>query len=86
MVAGTIQQIAQTLNSIIRGWVNYYGKVRLKGLSPVFFYLHQRLMSWSMNKYKSLRNSSVKASHFLRKIARDYPNLFYHWSLGYSFL
>ncbi|GJM61199.1 group II intron reverse transcriptase/maturase [Persicobacter diffluens] len=83
---GTIQQIAQSLNDTIRGWVNYYGKVRLKGLSPVFYYLHQRLMSWAMNKFKNLKGSRRKAANLLKRIANDYPNLFYHWPLGYSFL
>ena len=35
-----LQQIADSLAPKIRGWVGYYGKVDLKMLSPVFYYLH----------------------------------------------
>ena len=81
-----LDQIARLFACQLRGWINYYGKINLKGLSPVFYYIHQRLMSWATRRYKRFKGSRVKAANFLRRLARSYPNLFYHWTLGYSFL
>ena len=81
-----LSKIAEILNKQLRGWINYYGKVYLKGMSPIFYYIHQRLMKWAMRRYKGFKGSRIKAANYLKRVARSYPNLFYHWSLGYSFL
>jgi len=80
----TLQDLAIRLNPKIRGWINYYGKVKLKSLKPVFYYLHHRLIKWILNTYKRFKRSRVLAVKWLRGITKDYPNLFYHWSLGYQ--
>jgi len=80
----TIQGLADLLNPKIRGWIQYYGKISRRSLQPVFYYLHHRLLCWVLNKYKSFRGSKVKAIAWLRTIGKSYPNLFYHWELGYK--
>jgi group II intron reverse transcriptase/maturase len=80
----TIQDLALLLNSKIRGWINYYGKVSRKSLKPVFYYLHHRLIKWILNKYKRFKRSRVLAVKWLRRVTVQYPNLFYHWALGYQ--
>lgn len=40
-----IQDLAKLLNPKIRGWVRYYGKISRRSLQPVFYYLHNRLIS-----------------------------------------
>lgn len=80
----TIQDLALQLNSKIRGWINYYGKVKRKSLNPVFYYLHHRLIKWILNKYKRFKRSRVLAIKWLRRVTNQYPNLFYHWALGYQ--
>jgi RNA-directed DNA polymerase len=79
-----VQELAKLLNPTIRGWIQYYGKVSRKSLWPVFYYLHHRLISWVLNKYKSFKGSKVKAIAWLRRVTSSYPNLFYHWELGYK--
>ena len=79
-----IQYLALMLNSKIRGWVNYYGKIKRNSLNPVSYYLHHRIIKWILNKYKRFKRSRVLAVKWLRRITRDYPNMFYHWSLGYQ--
>jgi len=79
-----LQGIAILLNPKIRGWVNYYGKIKRKSLKPVFYYLHHRIIKWILNKYKRFKGSKVLAVKWLRRITKQYPNLFYHWSLGYQ--
>jgi len=36
------------------------------------------------NKYKRFKRSKVKAVQWLRWVCDQYPNLFYHWVLGYQ--
>ncbi len=79
-----IQDLAEMLNPRIRGWVQYYGKISRRSLQPVFYYLHHRLIRWILNKYKSFKGSKLKAIKWLRHVTNSYPNLFYHWSLGYK--
>jgi RNA-directed DNA polymerase len=79
-----LQGLANLLNPKIRGWINYYGKISRRSLKPVFYYLHHRMINWILNKFKRFKRSKVKAVAWLRRIARSYPNLFYHWSLGYN--
>lgn len=80
----TIQGVANLLNPKIRGWIQYYGKISKRSLKPVFYYLHHRMIRWILNKYKSFKGSKVKAIAWLREIGKSYPNLFYHWELGYK--
>jgi len=80
----TIQGIANLLNPKIRGWIQYYGKISKRSLKPVFYYLHHRMIRWILNKYKSFKGSKVKAIAWLRTVGNSYPNLFYHWELGYT--
>jgi RNA-directed DNA polymerase len=79
-----IQDLANLLNPKIRGWVQYYGKISRRSLQPVFYYLHNRMIGWILNKYKSFKGSKIKAVQWLRFITKSYPNLFYHWELGYK--
>ena len=80
----SLQEIATKLNPKIRGWIQYYGKISRKSLWPVFYYLHHRILKWILNKYKRFKGSKIKAVKWLRFITVHYPNLFYHWGLGYK--
>ena len=84
MTQRTIQDLAILLNPKIRGWLNYYGKINRRCMQPVFYYLHHRMIKWILNKYKRFKRSKVKAVHWLRQVCQSYPNLFYHWVLGYQ--
>jgi len=79
-----LQDLATRLNPKIRGWVNYYGKIKMKSLKPVFYYLHNRILKWSLKRYKRFKGSRVLAVRWLRKMTAAFPNLFYNWSLGYN--
>jgi RNA-directed DNA polymerase len=80
----TLQDLAMMLNSKIRGWINYYGKIKCNSLKPVFYYLHHRIIKWILNRYKRFKRSRVLAVKWLKRITKDYPNMFYHWALGYQ--
>jgi group II intron reverse transcriptase/maturase len=80
----SIVGIAQFLNPMIRGWVNYYGKFRRYALSIVFRCLHSRLVRWARKRYKRYRTSVNRAFLWLQRVRKQYPNLFYHWEVGLS--
>ncbi|HEY9823809.1 MAG TPA: group II intron reverse transcriptase/maturase [Stenomitos sp.] len=80
----SIVGIAQYLNPYIRGWVNYYGKFRANELSKVFRLLKHRLVRWVRLRYKRYKMSINKAYEWINRIRIQYPNLFYHWQLGFS--
>ena len=80
----TIQDLAILLNPKIRGWLNYYGKINRRCMLPVFYYLHHRTIKRVQNKYKRFKRNKVKAVRWLRWVYKSYPNLFYHWTLGYQ--
>lgn len=79
-----IQDLATLLNPKIRGWIQYYGKISRRSLKSLFYYLHHGLIKWVLNKYQGFKGSKVKATNWLRRITNSYPNIFYHWVLGYK--
>jgi group II intron reverse transcriptase/maturase len=84
MTFKSVVGIAQRLNSIIQGWINYYGKFRGYELSKVFRLLRIRIVRWARKRYKRYRTSLTKACKWLDRVRIQYPNLFYHWQVGYS--
>jgi len=80
----SIVGIAQKLNPVIRGWVNYYGKYRLWELHKVFRMLHSRLVRWARRKYKRYKTSIRRGYEWLKRMKKQFPYLFYHWELSFS--
>jgi len=80
----SIVGIAHKLNPMIRGWINYYGRYRGYELTRVFRLLEMRLIRWARKRYKRYRTSLNKCYRWLTRIRKQFPNLLYHWQLGYS--
>lgn len=74
-----IEDISQIINSVVRGWINYYGQYYRSALYPILNQLNNALRKWAMRKYKKLRGRKRKATRWLRRIARRDPGLFAHW-------
>jgi RNA-directed DNA polymerase len=77
----TLQDIAQKLNPLLRGWIAYYGRYARSMLGPVFWYVNQKLRAWVMRKFKRFKHHPIQASEFLRKLAETRVDLFVHWSI-----
>jgi RNA-directed DNA polymerase len=75
----SIEDISRSINPVVRGWINYYGRYFSSALSPIFYRLNNALRKWAMRKYKKLRGRWRKAAQWLRRIARREPGLFAHW-------
>lgn len=77
------QEIVDLLDDKIRGWVQYYDKLRYRTLKNVFHRLHCRLTKWIRNRFKRFKRSRYGALNYLQYVRRRFPNLFYHWTIGY---
>ena len=79
----SIVGIAQHLNSMIRGWINYYGKFRISTLHKVFRLLHKRIVRWARKRYKRYKTSLKRGFLWLKRVQEQYPTFFYHWQFGF---
>ena len=80
----SLQEVANWLNPMISGWINYYGKYNKSALKPVMRQINFTLIKWSTRKYKTFKYSKAKACQFMIKMFEKRPNLFAHWKRGIS--
>jgi len=78
----SLQDIAQKLNPLLRGWIAYYGRYAPSALYPLLRYVNQRLVAWAMRKFKRFKRHKVQASQFLERLATTCVDIFVHWQIG----
>jgi RNA-directed DNA polymerase len=78
----SLQDIAQRLNPLLRGWIAYYGRYAPSALYPLLRYVNQTLVAWAMRKFKRFKRHKVHASQFLQRLATNCVDLFVHWQIG----
>ncbi len=78
----SLPDIAQWINPMLRGWLNYYGKYTSTELKLVFQRINSTLAQWSMRKYKKLRYRKTCAAKHMQEYASKNANLFVHWKIG----
>ncbi len=76
----TLEDLAELINPMMRGWMNYYGSYCKSALDVVFRRLNWILNKWATKKYKRLRKSKRLAWKWLKRIMKKEPTLFAHWS------
>jgi RNA-directed DNA polymerase len=75
--------LAQTINPVVRGWMNYYGRFYRSKLVQVLRHLNEVLGTWVRWKYRHRYKRRERASmHWLGRVARRDPTLFAHWQFG----
>jgi RNA-directed DNA polymerase len=79
----TLEDLARECNSIIRGWIYYYGRYYPSAMRRILEHINWRLVRWATCKYKKLRGRQRKAQIWLKRIALRQPNLFVHWRIVY---
>jgi group II intron reverse transcriptase/maturase len=77
----TIQGIANQVNQQIRGIIRYYGKFKLWTLERLMLRFEALLVKWVLNKYKKFHGSNSKAQEWIKRLKRDYPTMFYYWTV-----
>src|SRR5215218_114421 len=71
----TLEDVANEINPLLRGWIEYYGRYCPSALYPVFRHVNRTLVAWAMRKYKRLAGHRTRASTFLETISRENPRL-----------
>ena len=77
--------IAEILNPLIRGWINYFGKFNPSAMRETLQCIERRLIKWAMCKFKRLRGRRRRAEKWLCTVRQREPKLFAHWSKLYSY-
>jgi RNA-directed DNA polymerase len=78
----SLRDLARMFNTIVQGWVNYYGRYYRSMLTPTLRNINRFLVRWARRKYKRLEIHYRQACRFLAGVARREPNLFAHWRCG----
>ncbi len=77
-----LEDLAQFVNPVVRGWMNYYGRFYRSKCVQVLRHLNEALAAWVRRKYKQFRRRERASMHWLGRIARRDRTLFAHWELG----
>ena len=78
----TLADLARSINVIVWGWINFYGRFYRSELIRLLQRINDYLVRWAMRKYKRLRRSPAKARRLLADVFRREPGLFAHWRFG----
>jgi RNA-directed DNA polymerase len=78
----SLEEIADVLNPILRGWIQYYGCYNRSALGSVMVYVNKTLTAWAMRKYKKLKGRKTRATLFILKVQKENRQLFSHWKAG----
>lgn len=76
----SVEEIAESLNPKIRGWCNYYGYFSPRSLLPVYNLIDNKIAKFMKKKYKL--SSHGQAYKLVRKMKKENPKMFYHWSFA----
>lgn len=77
-----LKEIAEKLNSKLRGWINYFGLYGKRNLRKTMLYLEKKLLKWMKKKCKGGIRTTLQK---LANLQQEKPQLFYHWERGYCF-
>ena len=75
----SLTDVAQRINLIVRGWMQYYGAFYRTALYPLLQRINTYLVRWLRKKHKRLRPMK-KANAAWRRITSQDPRLFTHWA------
>ncbi|MGP8271820.1 MAG: reverse transcriptase domain-containing protein [Terracidiphilus sp.] len=77
--AGTLDELARQYNPKIHGWWNYFGAFYRSAMHKLFQYIDGKLMQGATRKYKTLLRHKTRSAHWLRRLKKQAPGLFFHW-------
>jgi RNA-directed DNA polymerase len=78
----SLDDLARMFNSIVQGWINYYGRFYKSELLYFLRRLNRHLARWACRTFKRLRRRERRAMAWLAGVARRAPRLFAHWRFG----
>jgi len=80
----TLDGLAEAMNPIVRGWINYWGRYHRHQLYPLLNRINAYLVRWARKKYKRLRSLNRARAWWRAVTSRD-PALFAHWPVTTAF-
>jgi RNA-directed DNA polymerase len=75
------KELANKLNPVVRGWIEYYGAFFQSELLFLVHHLDRLIYRWVIRKYKKRGSNFKKADNWVKRIKSVMPNYFVHWSL-----
>ena len=75
----SLQELARMINTVLRGWIRYFGRFRPSALVSALRNLNLSLRRWVMRKYKRFKGRPRAAMQWLVDISRRECGLFAHW-------
>ena len=78
----SIEELANKLNPIIRGWCNYFGAYRKSEIQKELFYANYAIVLWYRRNHKKMGGSLRKTWRYIAIKAKMEPSLFHHWLMG----
>jgi RNA-directed DNA polymerase len=73
-----LDELAEQINPIVAGWMNYYGRFYRSQMIPLLQRVNTYLMRWAGQKYKRLCSYKRFKKWWFGVVDRD-PELFIHW-------
>ena len=77
----SLHDLAETYNTSIQGWINYYGNFYRTQLRPTLKRIDLYVIRWARRKFKRLRRKTKGARDWFDRLRRANPTLFAHWQL-----
>ena len=78
----SMERLAELLNPIVRGWMNYFMVYGSGEATKSLDYINVRLVKFVHRNYKGKGKSMGKSWRFLGRWAKSNPKFFYHWEKG----
>lgn len=80
-----IDMIAEDINPMVRGWLNYFRKYNPSNSAVrlTMECINQRILKWAMCKFKRFRGRYSRTKRWLKEVSQRQPRLFAHWAMGY---
>lgn len=79
-----IEMIAELLNPMLRGWINYFGRYNKSDMRKTLEIIQNRIVKWAMCKFKRFRGRQDRARKWLDEVRSRQPKLFVHWTLEWK--
>jgi RNA-directed DNA polymerase len=78
----SLTDIAEMLNPLLRGWIEYYGRYSRTSIRPILRTVNLKMRGWLMRKFKRYRGHKTRAGIFLGQLSQTAGHLFAHWNIG----
>ncbi len=78
-VGSDLAELAEWINPVVRGWMNYYGRFSKSRLYRLLQRINTYIVRWARNKYRRLGSFKKAKQWWLGLVDRE-PGLFAHWA------